>query len=182
MNAAELGTRIKEARIAKKMTQSQVVGNFITRNMLSQIENGIAMPSINTLEYLAEVLDLPDILDFLSAPADEETAHISDVAGALTAAKKAAREGRWQLVADMEHNYPEELSDEFQALLARAFLSLAKSAVPGDPALAASCLSKTIRYADQGLYANAAIKAEAVLLLQEAASSIADKEKSHERT
>ena len=64
MNAAELGRRIKEARISKKMTQSQVVGNFITRNMLSQIENGNALPSVPTLEYLAEVLDIPDILDF----------------------------------------------------------------------------------------------------------------------
>ena len=172
MNAAELGIRIKEARIAKKMTQSQVVGNFITRNMLSQIENGIAMPSINTLEYLAEVLDLPDILDFSSAPADEEIAHFNDVAAAITAAKKAAKDGRWQVVANMETTYPEELEDEFQALFAKAFLALAKSAAKSDPALAASYLSKTIRYADQGLYANASVKAEAVLLLQEAAASL----------
>ena len=172
MNAAELGIRIKEARIAKKMTQSQVVGNFITRNMLSQIENGIAMPSINTLEYLAEVLDLPDILDFFDAAPDEETARITDVATAITTAKKAAKEGRWQIVANMETTYPEELEDEFQALLARAFLSLAKSAASSDPALAASYLSKTIRFADQGLYANASVKAEAVLLLQEAAASL----------
>lgn len=172
MNAAELGIRIKEARIAKKMTQSQVVGNFITRNMLSQIENGIAMPSINTLEYLAEVLDLPDILDFFDASPDEESAHISNVAAAITTAKKAAKEGRWQVVANMETTYPEELEDEFQALLAKAFLALAKSAAETDPALAASYLSKTIRYADQGLYANASVKAEAVILLQEAAASL----------
>ncbi len=172
MNAAELGIRIKEARIAKKMTQSQVVGNFITRNMLSQIENGIAMPSINTLEYLAEVLDLPDILDFFAASPDEETAHINDVAAAITTAKKAAKEGNWQVLADMETSYPEELEDEFQALLAKAFLALAKSAAKSDPALAASYLSKTIRYADQGLYANASVKAEAVILLQETAASL----------
>lgn len=177
MNAAELGTRIKEARIAKKMTQSQVVGTFITRNMLSQIENGIAMPSINTLEYLAEVLDLPDILDFLSVPADEETTHIVDLAASITSAKNAAKEGRWQDLAGMEDSYPEELSDEFQALLAQAFLALAKSAAPGDPALAASYLSKTIRYADQGLYANASVKAEAVLLLQEAAAALTQNKK-----
>jgi len=177
MNAAELGTRIKEARIAKKMTQSQVVGTFITRNMLSQIENGIAMPSINTLEYLAEVLELPDILDFLSAPADEESTRIADVAASITSAKNAAREGRWQDLADMESTYPEELSDEFQALLAQAFLALAKSAAEGDPALAASYLSKTIRYADQGLYANASVKAEAVLLLQEAAAALTQNKK-----
>ena len=173
MNAAELGSRIKEARIAKKMTQSQVVGNFITRNMLSQIENGIAMPSINTLEYLAEVLDLPDILDFFSAAADDEAAHINDVASAITLAKKAAREGNWHILTEMEETYPKELSDEFEALLAKAFLALAKSAISRDPSLAASYLRKAVRYADQGLYANASVKAEAVILLQETAAAIA---------
>ena len=36
MNPSLLGKKIKEARLAKKMTQKEVVGNFITRNMLSQ--------------------------------------------------------------------------------------------------------------------------------------------------
>ena len=59
MNNITLGRRIKEARLAKKMTQSEVVGNFITRNMLSQIESGSASPSIKTLEYLSQVLEIP---------------------------------------------------------------------------------------------------------------------------
>ena len=58
MTAAELGKKIKEARLAKKMTQAEVVGDFITRNMLSQIESGTAMPSVKTLSYLAGVLGL----------------------------------------------------------------------------------------------------------------------------
>ena len=53
-----LGKRIKEARLAKKMTQSEVVGDFITRNMLSQIESGSATPSVKTLEYLCKVLEI----------------------------------------------------------------------------------------------------------------------------
>lgn len=52
MTPEERGRRIKEARISKKMTQSEVVGTFITRNMLSQIESGAAAPSLKTLEYL----------------------------------------------------------------------------------------------------------------------------------
>lgn len=59
MTSSEIGKKLKEARLAKKMTQSEVVGNFITRNMLSQIESGAAMPSIKTLEYLCGVLDIP---------------------------------------------------------------------------------------------------------------------------
>jgi transcriptional regulator with XRE-family HTH domain len=59
LNNIELGKRLKEARLHKKMTQSDVVGTFITRNMLSQIESGVASPSLRTLEYLANTLDLP---------------------------------------------------------------------------------------------------------------------------
>lgn len=58
MDSKELGRRLKAARLAKKMTQSEVVGDFITRNMLSQIESGVATPSIKTLEYLANVLEI----------------------------------------------------------------------------------------------------------------------------
>ncbi len=58
MDRTELGRLIKEARLSKKMTQSEVVGNFITRNMLSQIESGTAIPSIKTLEYLSKKLDI----------------------------------------------------------------------------------------------------------------------------
>ena len=175
MNTAELGMRIKEARIAKKMTQSQVVGDFITRNMLSQIENGNAMPSISTLEYLAEVLDLPELLN-LSDPTGEETeetAHVLDVAAMITSAKQAAKSGNWQFITAMETTYPEELEDEFQALLAKAFLALAKEEQK-DRTLTATYLSKSIYYAGRGLYANATVKAEAVMLLQQAASDIAD--------
>ncbi len=54
-----LGTKIKEARIAKQLTQSELVGDFITRNMLSKIENDAAAPSLKTLEYLSARLDVP---------------------------------------------------------------------------------------------------------------------------
>jgi len=59
MNGLVLGKKLKEARLAKKMTQSDVVGSYITRNMLSQIESGAAFPSIRTLEYLSGVLEVP---------------------------------------------------------------------------------------------------------------------------
>lgn len=54
-----LGQKVKEARIHQKLTQKELAGDFITRNMLSQIENDIATPSIKTMEYLAGVLGKP---------------------------------------------------------------------------------------------------------------------------
>ena len=54
-----LGEKIKAARLERHMTQKDVVGDYITRNMLSKIENGSATPSVKTLEYLAGALGLP---------------------------------------------------------------------------------------------------------------------------
>lgn len=49
----DLGQRIKEARLEMGLSQRQLCGEEITRNMLSQIENGAARPSMATLRYLA---------------------------------------------------------------------------------------------------------------------------------
>lgn len=54
-----LGCKIKEARLALGLSQRQLCGDHMTRNMLSQIENGSARPSMDTLAYLAGQLDKP---------------------------------------------------------------------------------------------------------------------------
>ena len=58
-----LGKKIRQIRIDRKITQQELVGDFITRNMLSQIENDVATPSIKTLQYIADHLEVP--LSFL---------------------------------------------------------------------------------------------------------------------
>ena len=65
-----LGEKIKKARHKAKITQNTLAGDKITRNMLSQIENGKAMPSLETLAYIANELNLP-IAYFFSD--DEDT-------------------------------------------------------------------------------------------------------------
>ena len=55
----ELGQRLRQARLEAGMSQRQLCGDVITRNMLSQIENGSAQPSMDTLRYLAEQLGKP---------------------------------------------------------------------------------------------------------------------------
>ena len=52
----ELGEKLKQARLEAGLSQRQLCGDAITRNMLSQIENGSAKPSMATLRYLAERL------------------------------------------------------------------------------------------------------------------------------
>ncbi len=55
----ELGERIYRERTAAGLSQRQLCGEQITRNMLSQIENGAARPSLDTLRYLAQRLGKP---------------------------------------------------------------------------------------------------------------------------
>ena len=54
-----IGANIRAARLARGMTQAQLAGGAVTRNMLSRIENGAALPSLPTLCAIASRLDLP---------------------------------------------------------------------------------------------------------------------------
>jgi len=55
----KLGQRLRQARLEAGLSQRQLCGEEITRNMLSQIENGSARPSMDTLRYLAARLGKP---------------------------------------------------------------------------------------------------------------------------
>ena len=65
MNKIEIGKRIKNRRLSLGLTQNQVADGYMTRNMLSLIESGHALPSLETAEYLSEKLEVP--LSFLLA-------------------------------------------------------------------------------------------------------------------
>ncbi|HWQ80469.1 MAG TPA: helix-turn-helix transcriptional regulator [Anaerovoracaceae bacterium] len=165
MNSAELGKKIKEARIARKMTQNDVVGNFITRNMLSQIESGTATPSVKTLEYLSRVLDVPL---FQLIPDQKE-----DVVSVLEKTKRLLAKGAFEKVLEMETEYPEQFYDEFSAILSRAYLSLAKQKLRSERWQEAARLSqRAMEYAEKGIYANATVKSESIVILNQAADKL----------
>ncbi|MDF2655008.1 MAG: helix-turn-helix protein [Bacillota bacterium] len=165
MNSAELGKKIKEARIARKMTQSEVVGTFITRNMLSQIESGTATPSIKTLEYLSRVLDIP-LFQLIPDQKDDSIT-------VLNRAKKYLSEGSYDKILEMEEGYPPELQDEFRAIFAKAGLRLAKQQLRSGCYKDAARLSqKAMEYAEQGIYANPTVKSESIMILNQAASKL----------
>ncbi len=65
------GEKIKKLRVEKMMTQSQLVGDQITRNMLSRIESDEANPSLGTLLYIAKRLNVP--AGYLLADEKEDT-------------------------------------------------------------------------------------------------------------
>lgn len=54
-----IGERIRQLRLSKLMTQADLAGDRITRNMLCTIERGAALPSLPTAVYLAKRLGVP---------------------------------------------------------------------------------------------------------------------------
>lgn len=169
MTASELGRKLKEARLAKRMTQAEVVGDFITRNMLSQIESGAAMPSVRTLSYLARVLDLPTEQLIAGDGASEDAFRI------LLDAKAAYRAGDFAAVPCDATAFPDEVSDELYALAARACLIRARSeAGVQAPSDVTTLIRRAIDFSGKGLYANEALRSEAVLFLNEQVGRLRD--------
>ena len=68
-----IGEKIRELRVAKLMTQAELAGTRITRNMLSCIENGTANPSLSTVLYIAGRLNVP--VGFLLAEEGDEVVY-----------------------------------------------------------------------------------------------------------
>ena len=102
-----LGEKVRQLRLGLGMTQKDLAGDRITRNMLSQIESGAAQPSMKTLQYLAERLgvsaaSLMDPMDSASVlDAARRRLRAGDPEQAITLAEKAggASEERRLLLA-----------------------------------------------------------------------------------
>jgi transcriptional regulator with XRE-family HTH domain len=109
----ELGQRIKAARLEAGLSQRQLCGEVITRNMLSQIENGSARPSMDTLQYLAAQLGRP-VSFFL-----EEDGAVSPNQALMTQARKlyAARDWSGLLAALEDYREPDAAFDGEKHLL-----------------------------------------------------------------
>ena len=109
----ELGKRLKEVRLSLGLSQRELCGDEITRNMLSQIENGSARPSMDTLKYLAARLGKP-VSYFL----EEETVTSPNQA-VMAAAREAKRAGDWRgvLAALEDYRGRDPLFDEEKGLL-----------------------------------------------------------------
>ena len=118
----ELGQRLKQARLEAGLSQRQLCGEEITRNMLSQIENGSARPSMDTLRYLAARLGKP-MGYFL-----EEQAVTSPNQQVMEKARKVSPAEALEILKD--YQAPDATFDHERWLLeALCCLSLGESAV-----------------------------------------------------
>lgn len=121
----ELGEKLRQARLEAGLSQRQLCGDIITRNMLSLIEHGSAKPSMETLKLLSARLG-KSVSFFL-----EEDAVTSPNQAVMDAARKLFDTGDYgQAVLVLEeYRTPDPVYDREQTLiLALSHLALAEQA------------------------------------------------------
>lgn len=111
----ELGKKLKQARLEAGLSQRQLCGDQISRNMLSLIENGSAQPSMDTLRYLATQLGKP-VSFFLGENVSE-----SPNQTLVNDARQAWQAGEWTKVLQLLENFqePDESLEKERELLVR---------------------------------------------------------------
>lgn len=122
----ELGEKLRAARLEAGLSQRALCGDVLTRNMLSQIENGSAHPSMKTLYYLASQLGKPVgyfLGDSLPASPNEQR---------ILSARRCYEEEDWAGVLKALEDYqsPDGIFDREKGLiLAESTLNLAEEAL-----------------------------------------------------
>ena len=155
----ELGQRLRQARLDAGLSQRQLCGDTITRNMLSQIENGSARPSMQTLRILAERLGKPMAYFW------EEQAVTSPNQEIMTQARQA--DPRQTLELLQYYKSPDPVFDGERHLLeALSCLTLAERALAeGKSVLAANLLVQTSHAGELTPYYTPELERRRVLLL-----------------
>ena len=155
-----VGEKIRKARLEQGLSQRQLCGEQVTRNMLSLIENGSARPSMDTLSYFAAQLGKP-VSFFL-----DETAVVSPNADIMASARAAhaAEDYANALALLADYRNPDPVFDSEKALLeALCCLTLAESAISEDRQPYARQLLERIDVSSP--YFTAALRREHQLLL-----------------
>ena len=121
-----LGEKIRRARLEAGLSQRQLCGEEITRNMLSQIEHDTAKPSMDTLRYLAARLG-KSLGYFL----DEEGAALPNLTVIRRAREARAAENWEEVIRELEgYRRPDEVFDpERDMLEALGYLGMAGRAL-----------------------------------------------------
>lgn len=113
----ELCERVRRLRLEAGMTQSELAGDKITRNMLSQVENGNASPSIQTLRYIAARLNTSAAY-FLS---DDNDDFIFKKAEVIDSIKSRLKSGDYNTCIQLCSTFVGKEDDELNLILAECF-------------------------------------------------------------
>lgn len=143
-----IGEKIKKLRTDKLMSQSELAGGEITRNMLSQIEHGSAMPSLSTVNYLAARLNVSP--GFLLANEQDEKIYLK--ISAIDGIKKAYVGKNYDICYDMCKSF-DSADDEITLILAECSMRVGVEAFcRGELRQAVELFEEAISYCDRSIY------------------------------
>ena len=144
-----IGKKIKELRTEKLMTQSELAGGEITRNMLSRIENGAALPSLGTVIYLSERLGVP--AGYLLSEGDEE--FLYHKTSVMKNIRKAYADKRFELCRDICISEFEEFDDELELILTDCCLGVAEESIRnGELHKACDLLDEAVMHSERTMF------------------------------
>lgn len=163
---SNIGKKIKQLRNEKIMTQAELAGDKITRNMLSLIEKGKAMPSIQTLEYIASKLNVS--IAFLLADESEEKMFVKY--STISNVRLAFKSKNYHLCLDMCRQLEQDMTfedDEVNLIIAESAVAIAEEKIYCDKIRdACILLDKALLYSKKTLYNTKHVKSIAMIVLE----------------
>lgn len=149
-----LGEKIRLARQNAGMTQAQLAGDQITRNMLSQIENGLAMPSLPTALYIADRLGLD--AGILFSDGGEENLYF--LTKRLPEMKRLYQKGEYGKVIELFAGNCDEC-DEAVLILAECYIKKAYASYKeGKLKTALKYCESAVKNAQKGFYSSESVR------------------------
>lgn len=146
-----IGKKIYDLRTAKLMTQSELAGDQITRNMLCLIEKGNAKPSLSTILYIAEKLNVS--VGYLLA--DEQEEAIYTKINNINNIKKAYSDLNYEICRDICIDCVSRGADddEISLILAECDIALSrKSIFEGRLRAAVEYITEALEHAEKTIY------------------------------
>lgn len=154
------GEKIRDMRKRKNMTQEELSGDYITRNMLSQIETGKATPSVETVSRIASALEV-DISYFFS----DETYDEYIVNKNIKELRRLFSRKEYRNALDFSDKYFPYFNDEAALIVAESHFHIAKSLLHnGYPEKAAVHLKNALVFCGKTMYDTSYLKAKITLL------------------
>ena len=152
-----IGKKIKDIRKQKGITQARLTNGVITRNMLSQIENGKATPSIPTLIHIANALDVP--IEYLIS--EEESVFDFTKKAFVEKLKNAYVSKKYSDCIYIWEKSPKQSDDEIALILAYSYLEYGSMLLSnGNLESASSMLEKSLDFANKTIYNTHDIRAK----------------------
>ena len=156
-----IGEKIKKLRNGLGMTQAALCGDYITRNMLSQIENGIAKPSIDTVTYIADKLGVP--AGFLLTDTDDLLAF--QKLTCIDTLRDLYTEKKYFECAQICERLP-GCDDEIALILSNCYLNIGKEHLQnGNIRAAENALNASLIFSDKTVYASDDVRRKAGIYL-----------------